>query len=70
MFFRKPTKSYTMTIYMKSGNAIVLDQVTEYDIGNNGNEIVKLAVGQSGGTQLLVKTTDLTQIEAITVKIN
>ena len=59
-----------MTIFMKSGNQIELPGVKEYEIGNQGDVIVKLKIVWSWwktGPRLLVKTIALSQIEAITV---
>lgn len=59
-----------LTIYMKSGNAIKLTQVKDYTIKNTGNEISSLLIEQDLSwwlfpRRLLVKTVDLSQIEAV-----
>lgn len=62
-----------LTIYMKSGNAIVTTGVKEYEIENKGNEIVglklvylpELVLKATFRKKLLVKTVDLSQIEAV-----
>jgi len=61
-----------LNIYMKSGNKITMGNVKNYEIGNSGNEITKIFIERGsfwggGGERLLVKTIDLSQIEAVTV---
>jgi hypothetical protein len=60
------TKTFGLEIYMKSGNVISLDGVTEYSFENKGNEIISFSVKRYNAKyQILAKTVDLTQIEAI-----
>ena len=59
-----------LTFYMKSGNRIRVRGVKEYTINNAGNEIIGLSLKYYWfrfGKRLLVKTMDLSQIEAVTV---
>lgn len=60
------TKLYTLEIYMKSGNMIMINRVTEYTVSANSDSVTKLSLTQvGGGRKLLVTTIDLDQIEAI-----
>lgn len=59
-----------MTIYMKSGNKIVLRGIKEYEIQNQGNDIVGIKLTNHlwyPGQMALLKTFDLRQIEAVTI---
>jgi hypothetical protein len=65
--FNRP-KTFTLNIYMKSGNVIRLDGIKEYEIKNQGDDIVGFQIEWHKPNQrLLVKTLDLRQIEAVTV---
>lgn len=58
-----------LTIYLKSGNKIVLPFIKDYNIRNSGDEIISLEIVRHSfwpGQKLLVKTIALSQIEAIT----
>jgi len=60
------TKLHTLEIYMKSGNMILINCVTEYTVAANSDGVTKLSLTQvGGGRRLLVNTIDLGQIEAI-----
>lgn len=58
-----------LKIYLKSGNSILLDNVKEYEIKNKGNIIVGMSIVTKSKPKqkLLVKTIDLSSIEAVTV---
>jgi hypothetical protein len=68
----------TLTLYMKSGNKIVLKGIKDYKYGYKGNEIISLTIERQKwaqiaskffGTEVLpVGSTDLSQIEALTVR--
>ena len=61
-------RTITLRLYMKSGNVIEIDRIKDYTIKNEGNAIVGLNLTwKNPRQQLLVKTIDLTQIEAVTV---
>ena len=62
-------KADCLTIYLRCGQTIKVDRVTEWRIKNQGNDIVELAIAQlpSARNRLLIKTVDLTQIIAVTV---
>ena len=58
-----------LTIYMKSGNKIVLRFIKAYQVQKVENRIVGLTITRTQfwpGQRLMVKTIDLSQIEAIT----
>lgn len=58
-----------ITIYMKSGNKIVLPFIKKYDFEYEGDEITKLSIARRKlwpGEKLEVKSIALSQIEAIT----
>lgn len=57
----------TLEIYMKSGNMIMINRVTEYSFNTNSDgAITKVSITQqNGGRKLLVSTIDLLQIEAV-----
>lgn len=58
-----------LTIYMKSGNKIVLRNVEEYEFQNRGNEIVGIRIQRRSwmpGSRILAQTVALDQIEAVT----
>lgn len=58
-----------LTVYLKSGNKIVLPFVKDYKIQNRGDEIITLEIVRRNfwpGRRLLVQTISLSQIEAIT----
>lgn len=60
------TNFYTLEIYMKSGNKIVINRVTDYTFTSSGDSLTKLSLTQSGrGRKLIVTTINLSQIEAI-----
>jgi hypothetical protein len=60
------THKMTLEIYMKSGNMIQINRVTEYTFNNNSDGVNKLSMTQhNGGRKLLVSTIDLSQIEAV-----
>ena len=67
---RKPSGPLlTLTFYMRSGNAITINGVTEYtiDSGDHGPKRIELKQWLDKGlTELLISTIDLDQIEAIT----
>lgn len=60
-----------LIFYMKSGNKIVADKVTNWNIKCKGNEIVSLTLEQNEGplfgcrNKLIVGSIDLSQIEMI-----
>jgi hypothetical protein len=56
-----------LEIFMRSGNKIVIDGVSEYKIKNSGDEITGLTLTQDEHATrlLLVKTIALSQIEAV-----
>lgn len=59
-----------LTIYMKSGNAIKITRVKAYTFKNTGNGIFEIVLEQDLSwwlfpRRLLVKTIDLSQIEAV-----
>ena len=61
-------KTFTLNVYMKSGNVIVLDGIKDYEIKNQGDDIVGFKIEwHKPKHQLLVKTLDLLQIEAVTI---
>ena len=60
------TRKMTLEIYMKSGNMIQINRVTEYSFSTNSDGVTKLSMTQQhGGRKLLVSTIDLNQIEAV-----
>lgn len=60
-----------LIFYMKSGNKIVADKVTDWGFKYKGNEITELTLSQKEGSifgcknKLIVGSIDLSQIEAI-----
>lgn len=69
--FNKP-KLYTLCIYMKSGNVIELDRITGYTFESNINTgkltSISLSWHKPKHERLLVKTIDIDQIKAVTMK--
>ena len=60
----------TLTIYMKSGNKIVLDNITDWNVAGTaeaGVTNLKLTWRTSARTKLIITSVPLNQIEAITV---
>ena len=59
-----------ITIYMRSGNQIKLDNISDVKVEKKGNTIVSLKISsedrQCGDEILFITSIDLTQIEAIT----
>jgi len=57
----------SLTIYMKSGNAIHTDGVVEYEYipGPNGIEHLRIGYSKDATCVLKVSSLDLTQVEAI-----
>ncbi len=69
MFWNKP-KVMKVNIFMKSGNIIKLDDVTQIkytDSGVNDRFIELKQLGKKGATLLMVASIELAQIEAITI---
>lgn len=60
-------RPFSLRIFMRSGNVIEIDGVTDYTIRNEGDEISSLRVAQKpkASRRLLVSTIALTQIEAV-----
>jgi hypothetical protein len=66
--YRKFWKLDRVTIYMKSGNRIVLDDDDAYTFAYQGDTLVKAALTtRRARTKLLINTINLEQIEAVTV---
>lgn len=58
-----------LTIYLKSGNKIILPFVKDYKIQTRGDEIIGLEIVRRNiwpGQRLLVSSIALSQVEAIT----
>ena len=57
-----------LKLYLKSGNSITTDKVSEWNVKCNGNEVVSLSVSykESPKERLIMTSLDLSQIEAIT----
>lgn len=62
------TPEFSLTLYMKSGNRIEIDRISEYEFRSEGDRIVGIRLVQSlkAKNRLLVKTIALDQIEAVT----
>ena len=60
-------KVFTAHIFMKSGNVLILDKVSEINIKYIGNEIMSLNISQSKkvDVELFAASLALDQIEAI-----
>ena len=59
--------SFRLSIYMKSGNVIVLTHVIDWEVGTTHGNITRLRLSQKykKGNWLVVDSIDLTQIEAV-----
>ena len=63
LFKKKPT---TLTFYMKSGNSIVIDGVTEWSIKTSGGSVTSVTLTQRHDKRkLILSTLNLDQIEAV-----
>ena len=67
-FFTRETQD-TLRFYLKSGNSFVIDGVTHWSIENVGDAItaVRIAQAKDAKAKLLVRSIDLSQIEAVVV---
>lgn len=58
-------KTYTVTVYMNSGNRIVLKKMAKFDIKKEGPQVVR--VEWEGGSQQIMNL-NVDQIEAVIVR--
>lgn len=67
----KPTPLYHVSVFMKSGNVIELYDIADFEFTVDGNKVGEFSLTRGDEkwlTRLLVKTIDLSQIEAITAR--
>jgi hypothetical protein len=59
--------SYDLRIFMRSGNVVEIDQVTECEWRKQGHGLSRLRISQAEGAQavLMMQALDLDQVEAI-----
>ena len=64
-------KTSTLTIFMRSGNKIIVDKVLDWEFGYQGNDITSAAITQrtsglfKAKNKLFIGTIDLSQIECV-----
>lgn len=61
-------RTEVITIYMKSGNIIMVDDVVDWEYKTNNCAITYIKIETKYKSKLKVNSLDLTQIEAIMVK--